>query len=105
MVTCLQFVIQAIKAFSGASYHAPPVLRARSVDELKKEPGRFEFQRGITSVTEHGELIVSTTGLQDSHVLSSMSKANCFICLDQFADGAKASELVNVVMFSSFDGL
>ena len=105
MVTCLQFVIPAIKAFSGASYHAPPVLRARSVDELKKEPGRFEFQRGITSVTEHGELIVSTTGLQDSHVLSSMSKANCFICLDQFAEGAKASELVNVVMFSSFDGL
>ena len=105
MVTCLQFVIPAIKAFSGASYHAPPVLKAKCIDELKKEPGRFEFQRGIASVTEQGELIVSTTGLQDSHVLSSMSKANCFICLDQFADGAKVSELVNVVMFSSFDGL
>lgn len=105
MVTCLQFVIPAIRAFSGVSYCAPPVLQAKCLDTLKKEPGRFEFQRGIASISENSELIVSTTGLQDSHVLSSMSMANCFICLSQFADGATADELVDIVLFSTIDGL
>lgn len=105
MVTCLQFVIPAIQAFSGNDYKAPPTLRARCLNELTKEPGRFEFQRGIVEVEETGELSVSTTGLQDSHVLSSMCNANCFICLDQFADGAKAGEMVRVIFFSSIDGL
>ncbi len=105
MVTCLQFVIPAIRAFSGIAYKPPPTLRARCLNQLIKEPGRFEFQRGIAKVQESGELAVSTTGLQDSHILSSMSLANCFICLDQFADGAKTGEMVNVTMFSSIDGL
>jgi len=105
MVTCVQFVIPAIRAFSGVSYRAPPTLRARCLDKLQKEPGRFEFQRGLASVTTEGELTVATTGLQDSHVLSSMSKANCFICLDQFASGAEIDELVNINLFSSIDGL
>ena len=105
MVTCLQFVIPAIHAFSGVKYSAPPVIQARSLDSLKKESGRFEFQRGIASIAENNELTVSTTGLQDSHVLSSMSKANCFICLDQFADGAGIDEMVNIVFFSAINGL
>lgn len=105
MVTCLQFVIPAIRAFCGADYSAPITLQAVCLDELTKEPGRFEFQRGVASVSKKGELVVSTTGLQDSHVLSSMSLANCFICLDQFANGARSNELVNIVLFSSIDGL
>jgi len=72
---------------------------------LKKEPGRFEFQRGKVSVSPDGELQVSTTGLQDSHVLSSMSEANCFICLDQQANGAEIGEKVSVVFFSAYAGM
>ncbi len=105
LVTCVQFVIPAIRAFCGIDYTAPPVLRARCLDRLKKEPGRFEFQRGIMSTSQDGELVVSTSGLQDSHVLSSMSAANCFICLDQFADGASIDETVKVLLFSALDGL
>ena len=105
MVTCVQFVIPAIRAFSGLKYRPPLVLRAICLDKLTKEPGRFEFQRGIASVGENGEIKVSATGLQDSHVLSSMSKANCFICLDQFATGADTNEMVAIILFNSLDGL
>ena len=105
MVTCIQFVIPAIRAFSGLKYSPPFTLRAICLDKLSKEPGRFEFQRGIASIDKNGEVAVSVTGLQDSHVLSSMSKANCFICLDQFAEGANINEKVNVILFNSIDGL
>jgi len=105
MVTCVQFVIPAIRAFSGLKYSTPLQLRAVCLDKLSKEPGRFEFQRGIASIGENGEITVSATGLQDSHVLSSMSKANCFICLDQFATGAEINEKVAVILFNSLDGL
>jgi len=105
MVTCVQFVIPAIRAFSGLKYSPPLVLQANCSEKLSKEPGRFEFQRGIASTGKNGEISVSTTGLQDSHVLSSMSKANCFICLDQFATGAEVNEKVAVILFNSLDGL
>lgn len=105
MVTCVQFVVPAIRAFSGVKYRAPLTLQARCMDTLQKEPGRFEFQRGIASTDESGQLTVTTTGLQDSHVLSSMSKANCFICLDQLAAGANCGEKIQIIMFSSLAGL
>lgn len=105
MVTCAQFVIPAVLAFSGAHYQPPITLKARTLSKLKKQAGRFEFQRGKVKVTENGELTVSTTGLQDSHVLSSMSQANCFVCLDQFATGAQVGEQVSVILFDSYAGL
>jgi len=105
MVTCVQFVIPAIQAFSGAKFIEPLKLSAKCLDKLTKEPGRFEFQRGFASTGKNGELAVSTTGLQDSHVLSSMSKANCFICLDQYASGAEVDEQVAVILFNHIDGL
>ncbi len=105
MVTCLQFVIPAIHAMSGATYQPPMTLQAKCLSELKKEPGRFEFQRGNAKVQENGELAVSTTGLQDSHVLSSMSQANCFICLEQHASGANKGAQVSIVLFDSYSAL
>jgi molybdopterin molybdotransferase len=41
----------------------------------------MEFQRGILEKNSLGQLVVKSTGNQGSHVLSSMSKANCFIVL------------------------
>ena len=105
MVTCVQFVIPALQSFSGSEYQPPPTLQAKCLVELKKEVGRFEFQRGRAALSENGEMQVSTTGLQDSHVLSSMSQANCFICLDQFADGAAKGDKVSIVLFDSYYGL
>ena len=105
LVTCIQFVIPALLAFSGEQYTAPLSMEAICASELKKEKGRFEFQRGWLSTNEQQQLVVETTGLQDSHVLSSVSNANCFICLPQFSTGASIGESVEVIPFDGLRGL
>ena len=65
----------------GEPARVPLLLQARAGENLKKAPGRAEFQRGILSRDEAGQWIVTSTGTQESHLLSSMSKANCFVLL------------------------
>ena len=56
-------------------------MRAILTSALKKRAGRTEYQRGILSQAEDGSLSVCKTGEQGSGVLTSMSRANCFIVL------------------------
>lgn len=100
MATFYQFVLPALQRLAGAEPEPPLVLRARSESELKKTAGRLEYQRGILRTDPNGELVVSTTGLQGSHVLSSMSRANCFIILPAGSEGAAAGATVDVQPFA-----
>jgi len=105
MVTCTQFVEPAIKKFAGAPYKPPLTLTATLLTDLTKAPGRFEFQRGCASTDENGKLVVSGTGKQDSHVLRSMSLANCYICLERSASGETAGNKVSIILFDSYPTL
>lgn len=60
-----------------------PVLRIRATLSagLSKRPGRRDFQRGILSASENGGWLVSATGPQGSHRLTSLTSANCLIDL------------------------
>ncbi len=100
MATFYQFVQPSIRILEGEKPSAPLVLRAKCVSSLKKRPGRKDFQRGILSSDENGQLIVDTTGMQGSHMLSSMSKANCFIVLEREAGDIEAGTLVEVQPFN-----
>lgn len=102
MVTFYQFVLPAIRRMSGAQPRDPLVFEARCANPLKKAPGRMEFQRGILQRSADGNQEVSTTGLQGSHVLSSMSLANCFILLPAESSGAGEGDSVLVQPFSDF---
>jgi molybdopterin molybdotransferase len=82
MVTFYQFVRDALYALMGRDpVPALPVLEARCSSELKKAPGRTEFQRGVLERDADGRWSVRVTGEQGSGILSSMSEANCFIVL------------------------
>lgn len=105
MVTCVQFVIPALQSFCGYRYNKPKELRAICTTSLSKEPGRFEFQRGIYSIDDMGRLAVTTTGMQDSHVLHSMGIANCFICLQPECTGVTPGDEVNVILFDTLLGI
>lgn len=105
MVTCIQFLIPAVQAFCGMRYRPPARLKAVCEVDLNKDPGRFEYQRGFCSVNHEGSLTVTTTGLQESHVLTSMSQANCFICLEANSCGAKQGSIVDIIMFDCLSGL
>jgi molybdopterin molybdotransferase len=69
---------------------------------LKKQPGRQDFQRGILERDDKGELVVRSTGSQGSHILSSMSQANCFIVLAAESGPVAVGEWVEV---EPFEGL
>ncbi len=105
MVTCAYFVIPAIQKFAALPHDLPPRIPATTLDTLAKEAGRFEFQRGIASKADNQGYIVRSTGLQDSHVLSSMSAANCFICLPRESTGVAKGNTVEIILFSSTPGL
>jgi len=98
MATFYLFGLPALRKLSG---QAPqPVLRYRATtrDSIRKQPGRTDFQRGILS-NENGQLFVSSAGMQASHILSGMSRANCFLVLPaESADLAAGSE-VEVIPF------
>ena len=66
MVTFSQFVMPAIDALCGARPVSPPVFRARSLEKMRKKPGRHEFQRGIASRDDEGRWQVAKTGKQGS---------------------------------------
>jgi len=102
MATFYQFVLPAIRKMTGEHAREPLLIQARSTHTLKKAPGRMEFQRGILEPGTDGQWHVSATGVQGSHVLSSMSKANCFILLPADGAGATEGDLVTVQPFLDF---
>lgn len=103
MVTFYQFVLPTIRKMSGEKEREALLIQARCLQDLNKAPGRMEFQRGILNRESDSGWSVSSTGLQGSHVLSSMSRSNCFILLPAESSGVKKGELVTVQPFLDFD--
>ncbi len=102
MATFYQLVQPALRQLMGESDVLPLTLKVPCATPLKKSPGRQDFQRGILERNSSGELTVRTTGAQGSHILSSMSHANCFIILPAAWGSVDAGTLVEV---QPFDGL
>ena len=98
MVTFYQFVRDALLHMSGRDDAPIPLLKAVSAENLRKVPGRTEYQRGVL-FREQGEWKVRTTGQQGSGVLRSMSEANCFIVLEHDRGSVSAGEPVGVQLF------
>jgi len=98
MVTFYQLVRDALLFMSGREGGEVPLLKASAAENLRKMPGRTEYQRGIL-FRESGEWKVRTTGQQGSGVLRSMSAANCFIVLEHERGSVKAGEPVSVQLF------
>ena len=99
MVTFLAFVRPALLRMMGNTSAAPPLLQARSLEALRKKPGRTEYQRGIVSTSADGSLQARTTGNQGSGVLSSMVQANGLIVLRHEQGDVAVGDLVDVMMF------
>jgi molybdopterin molybdotransferase len=99
MVTFLAFVRPALLRMMGSNAPAPVLLRAKSVEALRKKAGRTEYQRGFVSTAPDGRLQVSAAGNQGSGVLRSMVEANGLIVLHHHQGNIEAGEEVDVMMF------
>ena len=73
-----------------------PLFKATLGKAIRKVPGRTEFQRGVLTQNGRGEWSVRTTGDQGSGILSSMSRANCFIVLPAECGNVNAGDAVDV---------
>jgi molybdopterin molybdotransferase len=102
LVTLHQVGLPVIRTLSGETL--PPRIRipAIVVDTLRKRPGRADYQRGIAELHEDGQWQVRSTGQQGSGILSSVSRANCFIVLEQDRGRVNAGETVLVEMFDQW---
>lgn len=99
MVTFYQFVTPALKRLMGLTETLPIRMKVALADDIRKNPGRLEFQRGILKTDADGQLRVHTTGGQGSHILTSMSRANCFIILPLESGNIERGDLVDVELF------
>jgi molybdopterin molybdotransferase len=102
MVTFFQFARPALLKMTGETGASDVyTVRARTTTDLRKRPGRFEFQRGVLEQTAPGEFNVRSAGRQGSGILRSMSEANCFILLDPDCTSVAAGEQVVVQPFQN----
>ncbi len=99
MVAFELFIKSAINRFLGIAEKPKFQISAVCQNTLHKTPGRVEFQRGILDNEGNNHWVVRTTGLQDSHILTSMQKANCYIVLEINSNGSKPGDIVNVMPF------
>lgn len=102
MATFLLFVRPAILKLRGEHVPLVPEYTAVCDTALKKAPGRKDYQRGICTRDASGQWRVRSTGGQGSHILRSMSEANCFIALPlEWADVETGMEVTII----PFEGL
>jgi molybdopterin molybdotransferase len=99
MVTFLAFVRPALLRMMGSTAQPAPLLRAKSLEPLRKKAGRTEYQRGFVSSAADGTLQVRTTGNQGSGVLSSMVQGNGLIVLHHAQGNVAVGDEVDVLMF------
>lgn len=104
MATFYQIVQPSLRYLTGENATQPLRLKVKAADKLKKRPGRQDFQRGILKADKNGGLQVHTTGNQGSHILSSMSQANCFIILSAESGMVEPGEWIEVEPFEGLFG-
>jgi molybdopterin molybdotransferase len=98
MVTFYHFVREALLTMQGAVAVPIPMARARSLEPIRKRPGRTEYQRA--TVSRNGLILEARlTGQQGSGVLRSMAEANCFVVLAHDQGQVNAGDEVDVMLF------
>ena len=99
IVTLNQIVQPALKKLSGEQIKQPMRFQATCMNDLRKAPGRRDYQRGFASVDDNGRWQVRSTGPQGSGRLVSVSDGNCYIILEPENSGVRLGEMVTIELF------
>lgn len=102
LVTAHQLAVPALLKLQNTTYQKPITIRAKTTALLRKSPGRLDFQRGVLTNDDEGNLVVTSTGSQGSGILTSISSANCYIVLPAEQGRVEAGEMVDVQMFDKY---
>ena len=78
------FLKAALWQLCGASDIPHPLqMQATLTEPVKKSQGRMEIQRAILSIQANGNCLVAPTGPQGSHRVWGVSRANCYLMLNE----------------------
>ena len=102
LVTLHQLGLPLLRTMAGETLCERVRLNATTTTPLKKSPGRAFYLTGVAVVNKEGQLDVASTGAQGSGILSSVSRANCFIVLEQDRGRVEAGETVIVELFDQW---
>lgn len=101
LVTFYQLVQPLIAKLQGQKqWKNPARFSAIASTNLKKAPGRLDFQRGFYHINSQGQIEVKSVGFQGSHLFSAFIKSNCFIVLEQERGNVSAGERVTIELFN-----
>jgi molybdopterin molybdotransferase len=101
MVAFYRLVQPALRLMMGCRELDPPVLKARSLEAIRKRAGREEYQRGVLERGADGAPAVRLTGPQGSATVISMSEANCLVMLPRDLAEVKAGDMLDVILMDS----
>ena len=105
LVTFYQLVQPLIAKLQGQKqWKNPAHFSAIASTNLKKSPGRLDFQRGFYHINSQGQIEVKPVGFQGSHLFSAFIKSNCFIVLEQERGNVSAGERVTIEPFNHLLG-
>jgi molybdopterin molybdotransferase len=97
MVSMELFGRPVVMKMLGKSRLQRPIITARALEPIESAPGRENYIRAI--VTRDGdEYVARSTGAQGSEILTSMSKANALLIVDEKVRVVEAGQPVRALM-------
>lgn len=90
---------QAIRKHQHIGFQPMTKMQATLTNDIKKSPGRMDFQRGIWSSHKNSVSVKSTIRHQGSHILTSLANANCYIALESDRESLKKGDEVTIWLF------
>ena len=97
MVTFEMFVRPALRKLQGISPAITPWDKARLAEPVRKRPERTQFMR-VQVRHEHGGLVASSAGDQNTGILSTMVRANGIVALPAERDRFEAGDEVELLL-------
>lgn len=98
MVTFYAFVRDALFKLANANALPIPMVSAKLAQNVRKRPGRTEYQRARLTM-EKGLLLAHLSGAQGSGILRSMSESDCLLVLEHDQGDLKAGDTVLALPF------
>lgn len=101
-VTYEQLVLPLLRALSGqkSEIESPAYLVAKATNNITKRCGRADFQRAYYYQTQQGQLWVEAQKNQSSGVMSSITKANCYLLLTQSQGNIAQGQDIKILPFT-----
>ena len=100
-VTFDQIAGPAIEYMSGQVSNIPAEVKATASSNIKKRPGRTDYQRAHYDSDEQGQLVVKVAASQSSGVLSGFSTSNCYAVIESERGSVSEGETVSILPFGS----